>query len=85
MAQRLWFAAKRYGYGWYPVTWEGWVVVIGFVVLALAPSLVVLWLDIDVSDAAYAALFIPYVCVLTLVLIWISARKGEKARWRWGK
>lgn len=25
---KLWFKAKNYGWGWYPVTWEGWTVTI---------------------------------------------------------
>lgn len=23
----MWFRAKRYGWGWRPVTWQGWAVV----------------------------------------------------------
>ena len=32
---KKWFAAKRYGWGWYPVTWQGWGILgiyTGFVV-----------------------------------------------------
>jgi hypothetical protein len=29
---RYWFAAKRYGWGWgLPLTWEGWMVYIGWI------------------------------------------------------
>jgi len=30
---RYWFRPKRYGYGATPVTWEGWALVAGFVVI----------------------------------------------------
>lgn len=27
---RLWFKAKRFGWGWVPVTWEGWALTGGY-------------------------------------------------------
>lgn len=30
--ERLWFRANPYGWGWIPATWEGWAVVVGYVV-----------------------------------------------------
>jgi hypothetical protein len=33
--RRRWFAPKRVGYGWRPVSWQGWVI-------TLIPMLVVL-------------------------------------------
>ena len=29
--KQLWFKAKTYGYGWYPVTWQGWLVILIYV------------------------------------------------------
>lgn len=83
MARTLWFKAKRYGYGWYPVTWQGWLVTIGWV----------LWLvsAIDRWNVAEAeptpmtiAFFLAEVTASVVVLITIAALTGEKARWRWG-
>jgi hypothetical protein len=87
MARKLWFKAKTYGYGWVPCTWEGWAVTIGYIVLLLVPSTILLLIGIDTnqSGAAFAAFFLPYASILTGLLIWISAAKGEEARWRWGK
>ena len=31
-----WFPARRYGWGWgLPATWQGWLVLAGYVLLAL--------------------------------------------------
>jgi len=31
-----WFPAKRYGWGWgFPITWQGWLVLLGFFALVL--------------------------------------------------
>lgn len=84
MAQRLWFMAKRYGYGWHPVTKEGWLVVIVFILLIELPPVSVILLGIRIPDAQFVALFLPYAAVLTALLIWISVKKGERVGWRWG-
>ena len=37
---RYWFPAKRYGWGWgVPATWQGWAVLIGYVVLMTIASI----------------------------------------------
>ena len=86
MKERLWFAAKRYGYGWYPVTWEGWLTVGLYCIFLLGP-LSLLPPMIGTSDPSgfwFTMMFLPYACVLTAILIWISFKKGEAPRWRWG-
>lgn len=83
--KHIWFAAKRYGYGWYPVTWEGWALVLGFVVMIEPPPSLLLLLHIRMSDTQFVSFFLPYVAVLVSLLLWVCVKKGEKARWRWGK
>jgi len=73
-----WFPAKRYGWGWgFPIAWQGWVVMIGWIVILMAGSLPLaahgLWVRFTVFE-------IVMVGVLIAVCYW----KGEKPRWRWG-
>ncbi|MFO7287909.1 MAG: hypothetical protein LOD94_12975 [Gammaproteobacteria bacterium] len=71
-----WFGAKTYGIGWTPVTWQGWVVVIVFVVLVIGGMALIdeWWLKV-----AYAVLLI-------VALVFLAAWKGEKPfKWRWGR
>ncbi len=84
--QRLWFAAKRYGYGWYPVTWEGWVCLIVYMLLLLSsiPFLTDA-LESGTNTASAVAIFLVWDTVITALLITICVKKGEKAKWRWGK
>jgi hypothetical protein len=35
MEKKLWFKAKRYGWGWTPVTWQGWVAVLVYVAILI--------------------------------------------------
>jgi hypothetical protein len=72
-----WFAPKRYGYGaGLPISWQGWALTIGFIVLVIGLSLL-----LKGRPAALIAAIIPP----TLALIVISARTTRGGwRWRWG-
>ncbi len=72
---KLWFKAKRYGYGWYPVTWQGWGVIVLYGIGVFET-----YREIDGNPLS----FLIRIAVLTTFLIIICAAKGEKARWRWG-
>ena len=73
---RLWFKAKKYGWGWYPVSWQGWIIVavfafiIGFLVVNTS------WMN------SWQGWFV--VGILLGVLLGVCRKKGEKPRWRWG-
>lgn len=70
-APRYWFAAKRYGWGWgAPRTWEGGLILTGYVALVLAPAVL---LDGDRRGVATLAA----VVVATPTLVWVCWRKGE--------
>jgi uncharacterized membrane protein len=78
----LWFKAKRYGYGWYPATWQGWVVL-----AAAIAAMTSVFVGIDqhshsVSDTLIG-IVIPEAVILGFLLL-ICVLTGEKAKWRWG-
>jgi hypothetical protein len=78
--RKYWFAAKRYGYGWgLPLTWQGWLVFIGYLVLLMVGGIYVI--DLKLHPVVYYV----FLSVLTVVLLGIVWKKGEKARWRWGE
>ena len=79
--KKLWFRAKRYGYGWYPMTWQGWLVIGVYVLIALADARL---LEMSPKSTTTLAWFIGIIVVATILLLIISWRTGEKARWRWG-
>lgn len=83
-AQRHWFKAKTYGYGWYPASWEGWLVTLGYVVLLLPGGYVFFDESVTAGDGRRSLGFILYALVLTICLIAVCAKTGERPRWRWG-
>ncbi len=81
--KELWFKSKTYGWGWVPATWQGWLIVLGYV-------LVMILLSLDMSNdtqpntESLINFIVPFI-VGTILLLYICYKKGEKPRWRWGK
>ena len=73
-----WFQPKRYGYGsGLPVAWQGWALLIGFLVLIVAASVLI----------PYTLLgYFSVVTILTVAFVIVVARTTRGGwRWRWGE
>lgn len=82
MADKKWFRAKRYGWGWVPVTWQAWVVVFVYVcVIVLGAALLINNLN---PSNIQLALFFVWTFIWTLPLMYLGFTKGEEPHWRWG-
>jgi hypothetical protein len=78
---KLWFKAHTYGYGWSPSSWEGWVCVLFYFLVMIGLSVNLERSGETTDDLVF---FFTSVAVATGALMWIAAKKGEPARWRWG-
>ncbi len=67
--KNLWFKRKIYGWGWTPVKWQGWIVILAYIFIIIA--------TIPRED------FLSII-IATILLIFICYKKGEKPRWQWG-
>jgi hypothetical protein len=77
--RKIWFPAKKYGYGWgFPNCWQGWVFLISWLIAleASAYFLLVRW--------HHLTLFLVAEPILIVILIVVCLLKGEKPGWRWG-
>lgn len=68
----LWFAQKKYGWGWTPVTWQGWAVLIVYVFIV--------WMARSLPKLG----FICLTFLITAILLVVCFKKGERPKWRWG-
>lgn len=85
MKKDLWFRTKRYGYGWVPVNYKGWLVVVCYIVLNIDAALILLPVYRVTNEFTSAHwLFLSIVFVNTIIMLGICLLKGEKPRWRWG-
>ena len=82
MKNNLWFRRKTYGWGWTPITWQGWLVTAIFLAVPLVVKLIVRWLEFSKTIQTFSMLsMIPLVVVGLIV---VCLRYGEKPRWQWG-
>lgn len=78
----LWFSSKKYGWGWAPASWEGWVVLGTYLIVIVLNFFRINGQTHSVSDTLIS--FIPETSVLTFFLTYICIKTGEEPRWRWG-
>lgn len=86
--KKLWFRAKNYGWGWYPVTWQGWLVILLYVGAITAHAF--LFSELTKNSGTLADMtwplvyFVVGIIFLVASLLWICYVTGEKPEWRWG-
>ncbi len=76
----LYFKRKSYGWGWTPVTWQGWGITIVYVVILIVLSSSVDWNN----QKEIMLMFVLPLIILTTAFIGIAYKTGEKPRWQWG-
>jgi hypothetical protein len=77
-SDRYWFPSKGYGWGWGPPRCrQGWVVLLGYMLLATPGPLVLRLPD-------HALMLVLYESILTGALLLVCWKKGEPPRRRWG-
>jgi len=76
-----WFKAKLYGWGWIPVKWQGRAVLGIYIAL-----IITLGAAIDETSPPREVVFTFFLpaTLLTITLIRICYKTGEKPRWQWG-
>jgi hypothetical protein len=78
----LWFKAHKFGYGWSPATWQGWILLTIMLVLAIFVGYIVDAHAYSVSDMLIDAF--PFWFLILTTFFAIVHRTGEKGKWRWG-
>ncbi len=79
---KLWFKRKSYGWGWVPITWQGWLATAAYIA-----GLLFFGFSIDEGSTRREVLlsfFLP-VAILTAAFLRLAYKTGEKPRWQWGE
>ncbi len=72
-----WFKRKLYGWGWAPVTWQGWLVVLVGAAVGVGGVYVG-----DMADSP--GMMLLGIILMMAIFFGFGYWKGEKPRWRWG-
>lgn len=84
MNNTYWFKRRRYGYGWTPVTWQGWAAVGGFLAITLVGALLSIMFENTANQLAFAITYLITMLLATFLLIAVSIKKSPAPKWRWG-
>lgn len=79
MAGQLWFKRKKFGYGWTPANWKGWLASVVFVVLCVGPTLII---PPDTIRSMLPA-YMFFVAILSGAFLFLCYKKGAPPRWQW--
>lgn len=82
MKSNLWFRRKTYGWGWTPITWQGWGVTALFLAIPVCVKLLTRSLELTKNEQNFFVLATLPLVVVGLVLVCL--RYGERPRWQWG-
>lgn len=77
--KKMWFTMKHHGWGWIPITWEGWAVTLGFIWYIISISLGVEKNTIPENE------WVTKFAIGLIIFIYIMYKTGPKPRWRWDK
>ncbi len=80
--QGYWFKRKVCGWGWVPVRWQGWFVILIFVAVVTHLG-VKLGARATVTNKELLWFFGKIVVAVALLII-ICYKTGEPPRWQWG-
>lgn len=72
---RYWFGRKRFGLGWGPRSWEGWLTVIIYALLMMTlPS----WFRTQLGHVGVRILWIGLTVVFFAIFFWKTERPGRR-------
>ena len=82
----VWFRARSYGWGWTPVSVEGWLVMLAFVMAAgVVTAIFIYQVRSGVGRGSATLQFLLAIAILTGLLTAVAWLTGERPRWRWGE
>lgn len=83
--QKYWFKRRRRGWGYIPVTWQGWLTLV--VTVVVIPVLAIIQLPPKPAQPTPDRLIEVFgiVALSLIAAVWLCFKKGPSPRWRWGK
>ena len=85
MSHKYWFKPKNYGYGFYPVTWEGWLATAVFVIVLLISGCINNIFVDNVTMKEGMRFFLDVLIFSSIATIFFDKKMKEDLKWRWGR
>lgn len=83
---KYWFKPKWFGYGFYPVSVEGWLATLGLIGLIVLSGLINnVFVEPGPSKSEAARFILDSVMLAGLSCLFFEKKMKEPLKWRWGK
>ena len=85
---KYWFKPKRYGYGTYPTTWQGWLSLFSLIILIMASFFINITISNRILTAPLKDWFrfsLDFIILTTLFHAVLKDKVDGELKWRWGK
>ena len=77
MNKKIWFKAKKFGLGWRPITWQGWIITAAYVI-----AIVSVFRKVDAGSHSNSDTLIgfalPFI-LITAIFLLICYRTGDRS------
>jgi len=85
MWKKYWFKPKRYGWGFYPISWEGWLATLGLLGMVLISAYVNNFFTSAITAQDGFSFLFDLVVVIALSSVVFDGKTKGSVKWRWGK
>lgn len=84
MDKKYWFRPKRYGWGFTPISWEGWLATLIFVALIYASVYVNEIYKETVNMEQIIRFLVDILIISTLFTCFAKDKTDGELKWHWG-
>jgi len=83
---KYWFKPKSYGYGFFPVSWEGWLCTIGLVIVILLSGYSNgVFSENQPTNQQFVRFLLDVFIFAGLATFFFEKKMKEPLQWRWGR
>lgn len=79
--KRNWFENKIFGWGWVPISWQGWALTLAYMTIVCGIAIILFLLIND--PRIFIWLFIPLALACSAYMTKLAYDYGEKPEWPW--
>ena len=82
---KYWFESKKFGWGYVPISWEGWLMVLAFLSLMMTSAYLHNLFSENVTTRESLSFIFDLALLILLSIPLYQMKCKDKPRWRWGK
>ena len=82
---KYWFKPKTYGWGFVPISWEGWLATLGMVGILMMAAYSHGFFESEISTQDGVGFLVDLVIIGIVGSILMIPKTKGKVRWQWGK